>query len=106
MDNHFFRMQLASSSSDGQVTNDGNDNDVHADHRDAIESESDFECLKDCWMMEEVLANSKDSMINSVDRYQYFTTICRTICVNCYPYVIGTDPESRSLLEQKKVVWI
>ncbi|CAF1085913.1 unnamed protein product [Didymodactylos carnosus] len=73
LDNGFSRMQFESSSSEEQVTDDGDD-DVDSQVWSEIESESDIEFSEDYGMMEEVPADSEDSAINPIDCYRHFIT--------------------------------
>jgi hypothetical protein len=73
LDNGFSRMQSESSSSEAQVTDDGDD-DMNSQVWGEIESELDTEFSEDYGMMEEVLANLEDSTINPIDCYRHFIT--------------------------------
>ncbi|CAF4535407.1 unnamed protein product [Rotaria sp. Silwood2] len=61
-------MQFESSSSEEQVTDDDVDSQVWGE----IESESDAEFSEDHGMVNELPANSEDTMINPIDCYRYF----------------------------------
>lgn len=74
LDDGFSRMQFESSSSEEQVTDDGDDDDMDSQVWSEIESESDTEFSEDYGMMEEVSANSEDDVINPIDCYRHFIT--------------------------------
>jgi hypothetical protein len=74
LDNGFFGIRLESSSSEDQVTNDGDDSDADSQVWGEIESESDAEFSEDYGMVEEVPANLKDCTINPIDCYRHFIT--------------------------------
>lgn len=66
-------MQFESSSSEEQVTDDG-DEDMDSQVWDEIESEPDTEFSEDYGMMEEVSANWEDGAIIPIDCYRHFIT--------------------------------
>ena len=72
LDDGFSRIQFESTSSEEQVTDDGDDDDMDSQVWSEIESESDNEFSEDYGMMEGVPANSEDGAINPIDCYRHF----------------------------------
>jgi hypothetical protein len=74
LDDGFSRMQFESTSSEEQVTDDGDDDDMDSQVWSEIESESDNEFSEDYGMMEEVSTNWEYGVINPIDCYRHFIT--------------------------------
>ena len=74
LDDGFSRIQFESTSSEEQVTDDGDDDDMDSQVWSEIESESDNEFSEDYGMMEGVPAKSEDGVINPIDCYRHFIT--------------------------------
>jgi hypothetical protein len=74
LNDEFDTMHLDFGSSDEEVTDDEDDDEINSHTWNEIEPESDAEFLEDHGLIEDVISTSEDNTINPIDCYGHFIT--------------------------------